>query len=150
MRGCVWVVATIVVVCWGCASKKKLERVTENRQVRLDADYRAELRSVLNVLELLDVEFRQEETRDSSGNVRRVTDVHLSKRKESVEERQGTVEVAEAAEAVSQAVKETKLRKRNGAGWWWLAGVVMGGGVAVWLAVRYKRKPLLGSRGGRS
>lgn len=139
MRGTVVYMVSVLVFLSGCGSKKQLKRLELNDVWNFRTELRSDLDVRLQVLENLDVDYRREERRDSSGVVTVVSSVHVSQRKEkSGEQRLAIVEAEEGGGNEEVVVEEYKESKRKGGWLWWLVcGVLVGMGLLLWV---YKKR----------
>lgn len=108
-----------------CGNKKEFSQSKSFENIRTNEQLYAELYRTTRLLELLDVKFRQVETRDSAGNVRVETEAEISKRTEA--DRQDSTKISESRHEDGEKVVNTDHGKeRSGVieSWGWIVGFI--------------------------
>ena len=67
-------------VCISCGSKKNFSQSESSENIRTNEQLYAELYRDSRLLELLDIKIRQVKTIDTSGNIRKETNIDISKK----------------------------------------------------------------------
>lgn len=83
-----WIVVFLIVMLCACSSRKRLLEERIRKDVQLELELASSLKAQLRVLELLDIDFRQVEKKDSSGNIRTETVVKLHRDTKATEEQE--------------------------------------------------------------
>lgn len=134
------VVLVLALVAEGCGSRKRVLEEQIRNDVRLEFEQKSRLQSELNVLELLDVDFRQVEKKDSNGNVEKVTDVKILRNREEKKVEAVEEETKGTEEDRSETERQEKEKRSSPVKVWML---VVGGAVALGGVVYLKKKGTL-------
>lgn len=109
----------------GCGSKKEFTRTNVNENLKSNERLFAELYRDARLLELLDIKYKQVETRDSAGNVRIETGVDFSQKKE--EHQQDSAKITgNRQEDIEKVVDHDEGKERDGvmSSWVWIVGFI--------------------------
>lgn len=108
-----------------CGSKKEFTRSNSVGHLKTNEQLYAELYQTTRLLELLDIKFRQVETRDSVGNVRTETNVDISKKTDR-QDLDSTKIQAEINQTGEKLVKTELKKERSGVigSWVWIIGFI--------------------------
>lgn len=107
------VVLAVVILLLGCNSRKKILEEQIRNNVRLEVELNTRLKTQLRVLELLDVDFRQVEQKDSNGNVRTETDVKLHRNTKTAKNEDEEVKENRQEEDKSQSNRQEEDNRKN-------------------------------------
>ncbi|WP_270487802.1 hypothetical protein [Butyricimonas synergistica] len=116
-------VSCVACLMIGCGSKKKFIQSGTKENFLMNEQLYAEFYRTTRLLEFLDIEIRQVETRDSSGNVRTETNVDINKKtdRQDLDTTKVTINKQEKGEKV---VKTEVEEERSGVmeAWVWIVG----------------------------
>lgn len=107
------VLLLVVMVLCACGSRKRLLKEELRKDIRLEVERESRIEAKLQALELLDIDFRQVERKDSSGRVETKTHIVVKRNRESVEQERQEREEKQRGQDQSESEREEEERRRS-------------------------------------
>ena len=111
--------------CISCGSKKNFSQSESSENIRTNEQLYAELYRDSRLLELLDIKIRQVKTIDTSGNIRKETNIDISKKTDR--QNLDTIKVAVNKQGEGKKVINVETKEEHSGvmgSWAWIVGFI--------------------------